>query len=570
MSDTLAQRENSRVRARAAALLATRRQHPRRWRAIGVALVLGLLLLAWSIVYLSGGTRFAYVHVSYVPIIAAAALFGLPGGLIGGILAGIVMGPLMPLHVVSDTAQSATNWLTRMGFFAMIGGLAGLAMLRQSRQLQLIRQHGYRDSLTNLPNRVRCLSVLERVMADRTDRKPAVLLSLGIARFDAITSSFGHKASDELQRQAAERIQHLLPDEAKIFHISNGVFALILTAAYDEAAGLAEVLVEALDEPFLIERVQIWTGGHAGLAQQGTEAGDALALLRASSSALREAEVSERGVVIYDAAKDLERRAMLRLLPDLQRALRTPDEIVLHYQPKVDLKTGACIGAEALVRWHHAERGMVPPGQFIPLAEQTALIEPLTTMVLRVAVKQLAHWQQTGLELSLAVNVSVRNLEDPKLPALIDRLLLQNGVDAAHLELEVTESGLMTSPDAVRASLLELRKLGISIALDDFGTGQSSLSYLKDLPADTLKLDRSFIRDLATNQKSRMIVDATIETAHKLGFRVVAEGIEDQDVYDLLCGLSCDQAQGFFISRPLPEPQFVGWVLSRSRSRTVG
>lgn len=559
MSDKLAPTEDGHIRAKAAQLLASRPRQSWRWRLMGASLVLGFLLLSWVIVYASGGTRFAYVHVSYIPIIAAAAFFGLPGGLIGALLAGIAMGPLMPLDVGSAIAQSEANWLMRLGLFTLIGGVFGFVMLQQSRQLRTIRRHGYYDPLTGLPNRSRCLSELRKYIARRNDQS-TVLLSLAIGRFDATTSSFGHQASDELQRQAAKRIQRHLPDEAKLFHISSGVFALILTASLKTAEDLAYPLLGVLDEPFLIEGVHIWTGAHAGLARQDMHAPDALALLRASSAALREAETDERGLIIYDAAKDIERRATLALLPELQRALQDTDEIQLHYQPKIDLQTNVCLGAEALVRWHHPERGLIPPSQFIPLAEQTALIEPLTARILQLALQQLVIWKAAGHELKLAVNVSIRNLEGANFPTDIRDLIRCYEVDPSHLELEVTESGLMTSPDMVRANLLELRETGISIALDDFGTGQSSLSYLKDLPADTLKLDRSFLRDLATDPKGRLIVNATIQTAHRLGFRVVAEGIEDQCVYGLLRQMSCDQAQGFFISKPLPEHEFDAWL----------
>lgn len=563
MFDTPAPKKENYIRAEAARLLASRPRHSWRWRLLGIFLILALLLLSWAIVYVSGGTRFAYVHVSYIPIIAAAAFFGLPGGLIAAVLAGVAMGPLMPLDVAAATAQTAVNWLMRMGFFTLIGGLSGFVMLRQSRQLRAIRRHGFYDPLTSLPNRSRCLAELRKYMA-RQNEQPTVLLTLAIARFDATTSSFGHQASDELQRQAAERIQRHLPIEAKLFHISSGVFALILIASLKRAEDLAYPLLDVLNEPFLIEGVHIWTGAHAGLARQDMRAPDALAVLRASSAALREAEAAERGVIVYDAAKDLERRATLSLLPDLQRALQDTDEIQLHYQPKVDLRTGRCIGAEALVRWLHPERGIISPGQFIPLAEKTALIEPLTARVLKVALQQLARWKMVDLHLSLAVNVSVRNLESSQFPAFVHDLIRRYDVDPSDLELEVTESGLMTSPEVVRANLVTLRKTGISIALDDFGTGHSSLSYLKDLPADTLKLDRSFVRDLETDPKGRLIVSATIETAHKLGFQVVAEGIEDQHAYDLLRSLSCDQAQGFYISKPMPEHEFDAWFSVRT------
>jgi EAL domain-containing protein (putative c-di-GMP-specific phosphodiesterase class I) len=526
-----------------------------------VSAVTALMIAAAVIVYASGGTRFAYVHASYIPIIAAAAWFGLPGGLCAAALMGLAMGPLMPLDVDAGTYQSTTNWLMRAGFFILIGGLSGFAFAMRTRQLQIIRRHGYYSPLTGLPNRTRCLRILDHLLRTGSDRdKPLLLLSLGIGRFEALASSFGHEHADALQKEAAQRLQDLLPKDTKLFHISSGIFALILIASPEEAESLGDRLVSALDEQFVIGGVPILPGGHGGIAQYGLHAADALSLLRASTAALRNAETERTPLSLFDHAHDVKRQATLRLMPALQNAIRGQNELTLHYQPKVDMKTGICTGAEALVRWTHPEQGKISPAEFIPLAEQTTLIKPLTERVLGIAVTQLSDWEREGFGLTLAVNVSIRNLEDSALPAEIAELLRRHGVAGSRLELEVTESALMASPETVIANLLALRELGVSIALDDFGTGQSSLSYLRDLPATTIKLDRSFIQDLVTDQKSRLIIGSTIRTAHKLGFKVVAEGIEERADYDLLRRLSCDTGQGYFFAPALPKLDFEKWV----------
>jgi EAL domain-containing protein (putative c-di-GMP-specific phosphodiesterase class I) len=307
----------------------------------------------------------------------------------------------------------------------------------------------------------------------------------------------------------------------------------------------------------------VLSGGLCGIGRYPDHGSDARAVLRASVAALREAERLGLPYAIYDERNDQARRRVASLLPDLHQALRTGDQLALHYQPKLKLDTGLCIGVEALIRWTHPERGPIPPGQFIGLAEKTALIGPLTEWVLAAALRQLAVWKRDGIGLSIAINASVRNLEDPAFPVIVADRLAHYGVDPSRLEIEITESALMSAPDRVRLALNELRGLGVSVALDDFGTGHSSLTYLRDLPANTLKLDRSYLRNLRTDHKSRLIVRSTIETAHELGFRVVAEGIEDRESYERLGDLACDIGQGFYICRPLPAAELCGWLRSR-------
>lgn len=230
------------------------------------------------------------------------------------------------------------------------------------------------------------------------------------------------------------------------------------------------------------------------------------------------------------------------------------------------MSTGACTGVEALIRWRHPERGLVPPSEFIPLAEQTALIGPLTDLVLRMALLQASAWKEQGRPLSIAVNVSIRNLEDGSFPLKIASLLATYGVHPSALEIEVTETGLMSAQNKVINALQSLRQLGVKVALDDFGVGQSSLAYLRNLPADVLKLDRSFIHDVSRDTKDQTIVQAIIGAAHKLEFEVVAEGIEDEPTYERLRSFACDFGQGYFIARPLSSTDFDGWLAARFQS----
>lgn len=521
-----------------------------------------LLAAATVIVYVTGGTSLVYVHLIYLPILAGGFFFGVAGGIVAGLVAGLCVGPWMPVDVAQDIPQTTFNWVARTGFFMLSGALSGLMAAAFARQVEMTRRHGLYDTITELPNRRRLLDDIDALLlAYRETDDRIVVLTVGLTQFDTVLTTLGHRHADTLLRVAAIRLQSLLLDNETLYDLGNGVFAVPLGGGdYDHAMRLADRLRQALHDPFLIEGAPVLAGGQCGIAQYPEHGGDSLALLRAAVAALREAERLRLPYAIYDDRNDQARREIASLLPDLHMALKQDGQLELHYQPKLQFETGKCIGVEALIRWKHPTRGMVQPGHFIGLAEQTALILPLTQWVIDTALHQLGDWKRAGIDLSIAINASVRNLEDPKFPAAVADRIRFYGIDPSRLEIEVTESSFMAAPEAVRQALDSLKKFGVSIALDDFGTGQSSLSYLRDLPANTLKLDRSFLRDLRSDPKSRMIIRSTISTAHQLGFSVVAEGIEDSESYSLLKSLDCDMAQGYYVSRPLPASELDRWL----------
>jgi EAL domain-containing protein (putative c-di-GMP-specific phosphodiesterase class I) len=252
------------------------------------------------------------------------------------------------------------------------------------------------------------------------------------------------------------------------------------------------------------------------------------------------------------------------MMAELGTAIRE-NQLLLHYQPRIDLHSGACTGCEALLRWQHPKHGMIPPGDFIPAAEMSDNIHPLSLWVLRNALEQIQRWLQEGLTLPIAVNLSARNLADRECPDKIAQLLQTYAVPAHLLEIEITESALISDPERAMQVVDRIHQLGIPLAIDDFGTGYSSLSYLKRLPIDTLKIDRSFVKDMRSNDADAVIVRSTIALAHSFGLKVVAEGVEDADTLDALRQLSCDQAQGFGIARPLPLTTLTEWLRQQPR-----
>jgi len=282
-------------------------------------------------------------------------------------------------------------------------------------------------------------------------------------------------------------------------------------------------------------------------------------LIQHADLAMYVAKSGNLGFQVYAAKYDQHSRSRLALLGELRRAI-DEGELVLHYQPKIDLTTGRADGVEALLRWQHPSRTLIPPGEFIPFAEHTGLIRPLTAFVLNAALRQAHQWRQAGLDLNMAVNLSARNVVDPQLPLDVSRLLAHWDVPAERLELEITESALMGEPVRTVEVLTSLSQMGVSLALDDFGTGYSSLASLKRLPVDEIKIDRSFVMHMAAVESDAMIVRSTIDLGHNLGLRVVAEGVETPEAWDLLVDLDCDVAQGFYLGRPMPGADVARWI----------
>lgn len=531
---------------------------------VAAALIVVLLAVTTTLVFVFGGTKLSYVHALYVPILAGALFFGFRGGAITGVVAGLCVGPFMPLDVAEDIAQNNLGWIVRTCFFAGIGGLAGMICSMLVWQLKSAREHGYYNALTRLPNRALLQEHLTaKIAACSKTRRTFALIKIRLERYSVVSSTLGYSHADALLIEAARRLTDALPRGAMLYDLDGGEFATVVEP-FDDAMDLSRTLIEVLNQRVVINTIPILPGGHVGIAGFPDHGESSVRLLQAASSALEQATTTRLPHAIYNERKDREQRATSRLLPDLHGALTTPDQITLVFQPKVDLHSEDCVGVEALVRWKHPELGMVPPDTFIPLAEETVLIKQLTERVIGAALSQASLWKKDGIDLPIAINLSARNLEDPGLPAVVGDLLKRHGMPPSQLEFEITETALNAIPQTMASTLCELRGLGSSIALDDFGAGHCSLAYLRDLPADVLKLDRSFIRNLTSDRRTQLIVAALIDAAHGLGHKVVAEGIEDLAVFDLLREMGCNYGQGYFIARPLSEQDLRSWLSYRS------
>jgi len=451
-----------------------------------------------------------------------------------------------------------------IGLAATALALASLPLV--SRQIVLRRQ-ARTDDLTGLPNR-RALYGDVSARITREPRRRRALLLLDLDRFKEVNDSLGHNAGDRLLVQAGIRLSDQLREQDLLARLGGDEFAILLDdVGHAEAVDFAIRVRAALAVPFTLEGIALQTGVSVGIALYPEQGSDLTGLMRKADMAMYKAKSTRSGHHVYRSNDDSHGDLRLRTLSELRLALED-DQLIVHYQPKIDLASGSVAGVEALVRWQHPTRGLLFPDQFLVLIEEAGLMHALTQRVLSVALDQAKAWTAdwTGnLPLSIAVNLSASSLVDAKLPERIDSLLAERGLPGSVLELEITEDFLMSDRDRARDILTRLRANGINISIDDFGTGYSSLAYLRDLPIDELKLDQSFIFPLKDDPRAAALVKSSIELAHGLGLRMVAEGVENAATYDALVGFGCDQAQGYFISRPIPADAFDRWLAERQQ-----
>lgn len=424
-------------------------------------------------------------------------------------------------------------------------------------------QQALTDTLTGLPNR--------KLLAERTgeafDQGAGVaLLLFDLDRFKEVNDTLGHHAGDQLLKVVAGRLSATSRPDDTVARLGGDEFAVLLPATDRGAAEeTAKRLLAEVCAPLVLEGLLVDVGASVGLAIAPGDGTDLDVLLQHADVAMYLAKETGGGVELYDASRDRNSTGRLVMLAELRRAI-SGGELEVHYQPKADLRTGAVHGVEALVRWRHPERGLVPPDDFIPLAESSGLIEALTAYVLDAAVVQLAQWRAQGLRLQVAVNVSVRDLSGGQLTGHIAASLARHRVPAPCLQLEVTEGSLFTESHRAATTLQQLDVLGVTLSLDDFGTGYSSLGHLRRLPVQEIKIDRSFVQRMGTDPRDRAIVRSVIDLASGLGMRVVAEGVEDRQTWEELRDMGCDSAQGWYLSRAEPAHQLTPWLLARQQA----
>ena len=468
-----------------------------------------------------------------------------------GALAGLSILVFDTVHQVTPVAVGlATATLIAVGIRLAVS-VRGLRILTETRRRQAIT-----DELTGLGNRRQLFNLLDAFFADHADPetvdRPLSLLYVDLDHFKEINDSFGHSAGDEVLRQLGPRLtSHLRATDALVRVGGDELAVLIMDTDSTYAATVAERLIAELEQPFVLDTLSVRVGASIGIASAPTDATDSTALLRCADLAMYRAKVGPSPVELYrrDIDDDGNR---LRLVDELRDAI-LGGHLEVHFQPQVDLVTGTLSAMEALVRWPHPRLGLIPPLEFIPLAEEAGLMQSLTAFVLERAVEQCAAWRAARQMVTVSVNVSATNLLDSGFSQSVMAALARHDLAPASLILEITETTIIRDFDLCKIVIEQLRKLGLGVSIDDFGAGVTSLAYLGSLAASELKLDRSFLTRLATGDTERnlALVRATIALGHKLNMRVVAEGIEDLEALNLLASIGCDLAQGYFISEPM-------------------
>ncbi|HZR46936.1 MAG TPA: EAL domain-containing protein, partial [Candidatus Manganitrophaceae bacterium] len=427
---------------------------------------------------------------------------------------------------------------------------------------ELVQQMAFYDTLTGLPNRNHLIDrLLNAIRVDSGIGRPMALMLMDLDSFKEINDTLGHHRGDLLLKEVGSRLKNVLFEPDLVARLGGDEFAVLLPklARSEDVALVVRKIQNALHPPFIIEGLPIAIEASIGTALYPQHGTNPDSLLQRADVALYSAKESGRGHTLYAPELDRHSPQRLALLAELRQAIEL-NQLLLHYQPKVTLKEGKVSGVEGLVRWRHPQRGMIPPDEFIGLAERSGQIYPLTDRVLQTAMRQCSAWRREGFEIPVSVNLSARNLLDPKLPETVAGLLEVCDVAPSQLQFEITESAIMADPARAQETMIKLHRLGIRFSIDDFGIGYSSLSYLQKLPVDKIKVDKSFVIHMTRNRGDAQIVHSTIELAHNLGLKVVAEGVETEEILNCLAEIGCDEAQGYFISRPVSAEELTRWL----------
>ncbi len=533
--------------------------HMRTIRIVMAPMLLILVIGVGFLVYATGGVKFAYLHSMYLPVMLAGFVFGVRGGLLIGLIGGIAVGPFTPINTITGEMQDTLNWLYRTGFFILVGVFSGTvsdSVRSYLRHLKWIARH---DAVTQLPNRSALLGSLSALSNDRNTPDAFVLVVICLQNAMELKSAFGFDVIEDIIRQSATRYENILLHRTQVYRIDAEQIGILIEnrSAQNIDALLAE-LTEAARQPFQFNDIPIHADSQIGYVTFDEVVHPPGFYLQRAESALIAAHENGQDCVSYSPEIGILAKDNLSVLGSLMSAIKD-GQLSLHYQPKIDIRTGHIHSVEALMRWNHPERGNIPPAVFIPRAEQSTLINLITEFALEQAMEQIVKWRQNGIDIPIAVNVSPRNLLWPGFSDLILQLLQRHGVHGQSLELEVTEGALMTDMARTIVELTRLADAKITISIDDFGTGYSSLQYLHQLPISLIKIDQSFVRRLPNDKGALHIVEAAVTLAHKMGMKTIAEGVESEEVYKLLADIGCDIAQGFVISRPLPAADFEKW-----------
>jgi predicted signal transduction protein with EAL and GGDEF domain len=535
--------------------------------------IAALLILSWAVVHQTGGTAQVFVHVFYIPVLIGAVFFGPAGGVVAGAAAGILCGPFMPLHTATGEMQAISGWSYRAGFFVTMGALAGSMVSMLRRQARLISERSRHSVLTGIPNQVALEADLDDLIRSnkRSGNSGFFVVEIGIWDIQRVIAAFGHHHANRLLQSIGSNLQDTFASAGRIYHTQVDRFAVVTPD--DNAENISEfcgLLIQAVQRPSDLSGLPVTLRGRVGLARYPVHGTSGAELSRACRFALREAEAGKHSYAIFDRAHDTEEHETLDRLTKLKAAI-DDRKLVFHYQPKLDLDSGEVTSVEALVRWPQPSGDVLPPGAFVPAAEGTGLITLLSAWGLRTAIAQLSQWRHDDpcTNLGIAVNLSALDLQDGATVRTIKEMLALYDVAPHLLEIEVTETSIIEDFKDARRCLDEIKALGVRIAIDDFGTGHAGLVQLKNLPVDIIKIDKTFVKNILTDSKDNQIVRSAIDLGHNLDLKVVAEGVETDEILHKLREYGCDVVQGYGIARPMPEEALRTWLRAQRSPQDV-
>lgn len=517
-------------------------------------LLIGILLMLPSIyffVYYTGGIKYVFSHSMYIPILLAGILFGPRFGILIGLTAGILLGPLMPIDTVTNEPQLFVNWIYRLAIFVSMGLISGYASLRLKRNSIKIKELMSINQETQIPN-INYLSQYNALL----DYKPQTVMSLVITNHSSIINVLGTDIYHRLMHEIYEDLMTSLPKKSMVIQSDSN--KLWIVKPYEDLNMDSRMVLAIVHHPREIDHIPLYVDYALGTSVvTDYHKCQKLSCYQASDASARVAEIRNVPYVVFDDDM-MKSRNDYELLAGFSTAL-LEDQTFLVYQPKIDLVTMKPVGLEALIRWNHPSKGLIFPDTFIPLVEQTKLIHMLTDWVLYKALLKIKEFQEHGITIDISINISAKNLSDITFFDRIVEIIERVDVPKRQLEIEITESVLMINPEESKVLLNKFSAAGIKIAIDDFGKGYSSLAYLSQFPINVIKIDKFFMRQIVDNTTSQKIVKATIDLAKKLGYLVLAEGIEDEQVLKIMKEYQCDLAQGYYFAKPMENSEVIEW-----------
>ncbi len=520
-----------------------------------ISFIIVLLILGYIIVEATGGTALAYLHILYIPIILAGLMFSIQGGILAGIIAGIFMGPVMPLHPYEMT-QPFSSWSFRLLMFSLIGALAGVGSSIFRAYIQELERKQITDSLTGLPN----LNGLRQAFSNyaKVTAKSLIVIVIEPRRMNEIDRAMGEERTDELIIQVAENLKKAVDAFGVLGRLQSNRFAILVPEEKN-----VEIVIENCEalsqETYHIGNIPLFVEMLFGISRYPLDERDLNNLIRMASVAINMNRDQVQRISYFDKNKSDSSERNLLILHQLKSAIENKS-LFMEYQPKVYLQTDTVMGFEALTRWHDPLLGSISPEDFIPLTEETLLINSFTKWVLEESLQQMDAWNKAGMLVPISINFSMKNLQELSIIEMLAQLLEMYKIPPHLLEVEVTETAVASNIATTIKALKSLREVGTRITVDDFGTGQASQQYLFELPINVIKIDKMFVQSISHNPAAAAIVKNAISLAHDLNLEVVAEGVETHNQHNLLKEWGCDIGQGYLFGRSMKSKEATEWL----------